>query len=68
MCGIASGNLLYCRGLGVVFRGDLDGWDEGGLGGRPAREGIDVHIQLIHFFDQHCETPMPIKANSLLEI
>lgn len=67
MCEIVSGNLLYRRGLGV-FHGDLDGWDEGGLGGRSMREGIDVHIQLIHFFVQHCETPMPIKANSLLEI
>ena len=43
----------------MVFCGDFDGWDEGGLGGRSMREGIDVHVELIHFVVQHCETPMP---------
>lgn len=53
----------------MVFRGDFDGWDEGGLGGRSTAEGIDVHVELIHFVVQHCETYAPIKkVNILLEI
>ena len=31
---------------------ELDGWDGGGEGRRPKREGMYVYIQLIHFVIQ----------------
>ena len=46
---IASGKLLHSRELGSVLCDDLEGWDRGGgVGGRPKKEGIYVHIKMIH--------------------
>ena len=33
----------------LVLCDDLDGWDEGEVGGRPKKKGIFAYIQLIHF-------------------
>ena len=46
---------------------ELDGWDGGGEGRRPKREGMYVYIQLIHFIVQqkltHYKAVTPQKVN-----
>ena len=36
----------------MVLHDDLEGWDEGGVGGLSKREGIYVHIQQVYFIVQ----------------
>ena len=40
---IASRKLLYNRELSLVLCDDLEGWDEGEMGGRLNTEGIHTH-------------------------
>ena len=52
---IASGKLLYTRGLDLVLCDDLEGWD----GGRREARGkrwVYVHIQWVHFIVQQKPT------------
>ena len=44
MCETESGELLYSSGVGSVLFDSLDGWDEGGVGGRFKREVIHIYI------------------------
>ena len=62
---IASGNLLYSTGSSV--QPSVVTW-MGGMVGRSKREGIYVHIQLIHFvvqqkLTQHCKATLPQLKN-----
>ena len=51
---IASGKLLYTRGLNLVLCDDLEGWD--GRRREAREEGVYVHIQWVHFIVQQKPT------------